>query len=221
MSYDSNGQDQQVTVSFGYLVPKAQFKVYGEFGRRDHADDCRDFLLSPEHARVYLLGFQKLLALPKNGEFIQVRGEVTHQQESVNRYIGYLGLGSNQTWHAHGLARGFVNYGRALGVGADVGSNVQTLGIARVSGLNKRGVQLERLSNHQDFFYRAFGQDPEKNPWIDFSLGLRWDQRWDRLIFGGKAQFIQARSYQWQSKPNSSSDFPDGKNYFSFQSRST
>jgi len=214
--YDGRGQDQQLAISFRYLVPKAYFEIYGEFGRRDHSYDWREFILNPEHARAFLFGFQKLFPLAKPETFIQVRGEITHQQESVNRYIRYPGLIGNQTWHTHGLARGFVNYGESLGVGAGVGSNVQTLEISQVKGLNKRGVLLERLVNNQDFFYRAFGQNPEKKPWIDFSLGLLWDQQFDRIILSGKAQFIKGFNYQWQSDGVSTEDFANGKKVFSF-----
>jgi hypothetical protein len=213
--FDSRGQDQQASVSFRYLVPSARFEVYGEFGRRDHAFNWGEFILNPEHARAYLVGFQKLFALSKKNEFIQVRAEMTHQQESVNRYIRYPGLIGNQTWHTHGLARGFVNYGQTLGVGSGVGANVQTLEISKVMGFSKRGVLFERLENHQDFFYRAFGQNPEKEPWIDLSLGLLFDQKWKQFIFSSKTQVIYAQNYQWNSEGLSTNEFPNGQKQFS------
>ena len=158
----------------------------------------------------------KLFATAKPSTFIQIRAEITHQQESNNRYIRYLGLTGNQTWHTHGLARGFVNYGEAMGVGSGVGSNVQTVEIAKVSGLNKRGILLERLENNQDFYYRAFGQDSGRKPWIDLSLGLLWDQQWNNLILSGKAQFIKSYNYQWENEGLSTEDFPSGYNHLAF-----
>ncbi|WP_268034992.1 capsule assembly Wzi family protein [Algoriphagus sp. PAP.12] len=219
VAYDSRGQDQQVSMSFRYLIPKAKMEVYGEMGRRDHAFNWRDFFLNPEHARAYLVGIQKLFSLPSEGEFIQIRGEITHQQESINRYVRYPGLIGNQTWHTHGLARGFVNRGEALGVGAGVGSNVQTLELSKVRGLNKRGILLERLANNQDFYSRAFGQNPERNPWIDLSIGILWDEQWNRVILSGKLQFIKAFNYQWQVEPESRPDFPVGSNVGSIYSQ--
>ncbi|MHA7129381.1 capsule assembly Wzi family protein [Algoriphagus namhaensis] len=214
--YDSRGQDQQVSVSLRYLVPSAQFEIYSEFGRRDHSFNWREFILNPEHARAYLVGFQKLFQTGKPNRYLQVRGEMTHQQESVNRYIRYPGLIGNQTWHTHGLARGFVNYGQTLGVGSGVGANVQTLEIASIRGMNKLGLRLERLENHQDFFYRAFGQNDKKRPWIDLSAALLFDKSWERLIFSSQAQFIYAQNYQWISSGIPSAEFPSGKNLFSF-----
>ncbi|SDC84261.1 Capsule assembly protein Wzi [Algoriphagus faecimaris] len=216
VEYDSRGQDQQVVLSFRYFSNKGNFEVYSEYGRRDHAFDWRDFIMNPEHARAYLMGFQKLFQLEKPDQFIQVRGELTHQQESVNRYIRYSGLIGNQTWHTHGLARGFVNRGEALGVGAGVGSNVQTLEISKVRKMNKIGVLFERLENHQDFYYRAFGQNSEKKPWIDFSLGLLWDHQWQNLLISAKGQFIRSSNYQWESASLSSQDFSAGEGKIAF-----
>ncbi|MEB2777510.1 capsule assembly Wzi family protein [Algoriphagus sp. D3-2-R+10] len=214
--YDSNGRDQQVSIFFRLLVPKAHFEIYGEYGRRDHSFNWREFILNPEHARAYLAGFQKIFPIDAENTFIQVRGEMTHQSESVNRYIRYPGLIGNQTWHTHGLARGFVNYGETLGVGSGVGSNVQILEVSHVSGFNKRGILLERLENNQDFYYRAFGHDSNKKPWIDFSVGLLWDQQWDQLILSGKAQFIKSYNYQWVTELKSKDDFPVGYNPLAF-----
>lgn len=206
--YDSRGQDQQVVISFRFLSPKGRFEVYGEYGRRDHAFDWRDFIMNPEHARAFLLGFQKLIPLEKSDSYLQISGELTHQQESVNRYIRYRGLIGNQTWHTHGLARGFVNRGESLGVGQGVGSNVQTLEISKVKGFNKVGLLLERLENHQDFYYRAFGQNPEILPWVDYSIAGLFDWQWKSLLISSKIQWIKAYNYQWQSNEMASADFP-------------
>jgi hypothetical protein len=207
IEYDNNGKDQQVVLSFRYLVPSAKFEIYGEYGRRDHGYTWREFIINPEHARAFLVGFQKLITLQKSDEFLQIRGEYTHQQESINRYIRYPGLIGNQTWHTHGIARGFVNRGEALGVGAGVGSNVMTLEVSKVSKLSKQGVLFERLENHQDFFYRAFGRNPIRKPWIDYSIGLLWDQSFEKLTLGSKLQLITSFNYQWQSNLSSNPDF--------------
>jgi hypothetical protein len=178
---DGEGRDQQVTFFGRWVIPKGKMEIYFEYGRRDHAFNWREALLNPEHARAYLAGFQKAWSSSKPGRFWLIRGEMLHQQESINRTIRYAGLGGGYTWHTHGQARGFSNYGEALGTGPGVGSNVQTLEFSLVEGLNKRGVRLERLANHQDFFYRAFGRSSGRQPWIDYSIGLLWDQSFKNL----------------------------------------
>ncbi|WP_232834880.1 capsule assembly Wzi family protein [Pleomorphovibrio marinus] len=212
---DGEGRDQIASVFMRYVVPNAQSEFYFEFGRRDHSLNWREFLLNPEHARAYLLGFTHLVDLTGMRPKLQFRGEITHQQESVNRYIRYPGLGGNITWHTHWNARGFVNHGQALGVGSGVGSNVQTLEVAFVDKFNKLGILMERLANHQDFYFRAFGQQREHKPWVDLSLGLLFSHQWERFLVDSRLQFIHANNYQWQLKPESEPNFPVGVHKFS------
>ncbi len=213
---DLEGKDQQVAVSLRYLIPSAGAEIYGEYGRRDHALNWREFILNPDHARAYLLGFNKLFEIPGEEKYIQVRAEMTQQQESVNRYIRYLGLGGNQTWHTHWRARGFTNHGQALGVGTGVGSNVQSAEIAMVKKLNKFGVLMERVANHQDFYFRAFGQQQERKPWVDLSLGLLFDYQMNNLLVSSRFQVIHGLNYQWQLSKNSTSLFPVGSHRYDF-----
>lgn len=219
VAYDTLAQDQQVSVFFRYVNTKAKFEIYAEYGRRDHSYDWRDFILNPEHARAYLMGFSKLFQTGKANKFYQIRGEIIHQQESINRYIRYPDLNAgNTSWHTHYQVRGFTNYGEPMGVGIGVGGNAQILEISQVKGLNKVGFLFQRLENHQDFFYRAFGQNPEKSPWVDFSMAFIWEHQWERLVLSANAQIINGVNYQWQSSLNSTEDFPAGKNQLSFNS---
>lgn len=212
------GRDQQLTVFGRYLLPKAHMEFYAEFGRRDHALNWREFTLNPEHARAFLMGFQKLFPLEKEGRWIQVRGEMAQQQESINRIIRY-GSGSGATWGNHGNARGFTQSGQALGMGIGTGNNHQLLELSWVDQFNKRGILLERMVNNQDFYYRA--GFPQRNiaPWVDMSLGLLWDQRWDRMLVQSKLQMIYANNYQWDSRHHPQDQFMPSSNKFSLLSR--
>jgi hypothetical protein len=221
VTFDSDGADQQISVSLRWIIPKSKFEFYGEFGRRDHALNWREFILNPEHARAYLMGFKKLISLPKDGRFFQIKGEITHQQESVNRYIRYPGLGGGLTWHTHNPSRGFAKNGQALGVGIGVGSNVQTLEMAIVQNFNKFGLIFERLENHQDFYYKSQMQFTEHRPWIDLSVGFLFDKQWNNLLLSSKFQLINGINYQWQLHPNSTPDFPKGKNLFSLHAQTS
>ncbi|TXE08814.1 capsule assembly Wzi family protein [Algoriphagus aquimarinus] len=215
--YDSKGQDQQIAFFLRYFNSKGNFEAYAEFGKQDHSYDWRDFILSPEHARAYLLGFSKLFKTGKQDQYYQVRGEIVQQAESVNRYIRYPDLNSgNTSWHTHYQVRGFTNEGQSMGVGIGVGGNAQILEVSQVSNLNKVGILLQRIENHQDFYYRSFGNNPNKRPWIDFSMGILWDHQWDRFILSSKAQVIQGVNYQWENLAGSTSDFPKGQKLWTF-----
>ncbi len=216
VEFDNEGRDQQLTLFFRLLIPEAQTEIYGEYGKRDHNFNWREAILNPEHARAYLFGMRKMVSTPIANRYVQVRGEITHQQESVNRYIRYPGTTGGLSWHTHTKARGFAQLGQPLGVGIGVGSNVQTLEVALVEGLNKKGILIERLANHQDFYFRTLAQDPTNNPWIDLSLGLLWDQQWRNFVLSSKAQFIKGYNNQWQNGNGSTLEFPRGNNSFAF-----
>ncbi len=216
VGFDANGRDQTITLFGRLVVPKTKSELYFELGRRDHAYTWRDYYLNPEHARAYILGFNQLFEIPQWGKTVQVRSEITHQQESVNRYLRYGGISGGikggLTWHTHNPARGFVNYGQPLGVGIGVGSNVQTMEFALVDGVDKMGISFERLANNQDFYYKAQLQNSERKPWVDLSLGFLYDKQFSNLLLSSKLQIIHARNYQWQLDPASTTGFPKGKN---------
>lgn len=212
VDFDSNGRDQQMIIFGRYLIPKAKFEFYFEYGRRDHAFSWREFTLNPEHARAFILGFNKLFPSPIQNKIFKVRGEITQQQESINRLVRYSGEGGHFSWHMHKRARGFTNYGQGLGVGIGQGGNVQTLEISLVEEYDKFGVLFERLENNQGFYYRSFYESSENKPWIDFSLGFLYDKKFNNLLLSSKLQIIHARNYQWQLDPSSTPDFPKGKN---------
>ena len=106
----------------------------------------------------------------------------------------------------------FVNYGQPLGVGIGTGSNLQTVEVSLVEGVDKMGLLFERLANNQDFYYKALLQFTERKPWVDLSLGFLYDKQFNNLLLSSKLQLIHARNYQWQLDPTSTPDFPKGKN---------
>ncbi|OYX09916.1 MAG: hypothetical protein B7Z16_18500, partial [Algoriphagus sp. 32-45-6] len=219
VEFDGNGRDQTIVLFGRYLVQSTKSEIYFEYGRRDHAFSWREFLLSPEHARAFLFGFNQLIKIPSLSKTLQIRSEITHQQESVNRYIRYRGLTGGITWHTHTPARGFVNYGQPLGVGIGTGSNVQTVEFSLVDGVNKKGVFFERLANNQDFYYKAQLQNTQRKPWIDLSLGFLYDKQFNNLLLSSKLQLIHARNYQWQLHPDSTPLFPKGQNLTSMMAQ--
>lgn len=217
--YDERAQDQQASFFGRYLFQPAKAELYFEFGRRDHAYDWRDAIMSPEHARAYLIGFTKLVDLSTTNKHLQIRGEITQQQESVNRYIRYGGAGI--TWHMHGQVRGFTNHGQPMGVGIGTGSNVQTLEITLVERFEKMGILLERLENNQDFYYLAFGSKNERKPWVDFSIGFLFDKQFGNLVLSSKLQVINGLNYQWQLDPKSTPQFPKSENLMSVMAQAS
>jgi hypothetical protein len=218
VSYDGRRQSQQIAIFTKYIFPIAKAEIYFQFGRRDHALNWREFILNPEHARAYQIGFIKLANLFSIAKMLQIRGEITHQQESVNRNLRYDVDGGN-SWHTHGHVRGFTNFGQPMGVGIGTGSNVQTLEVSLVEDWNKLGILFERLENNQDFYYRAFGQQDELKPWIDWSAALLWNTSYKDLFLSARLQGTFGRNYQWGLTQKSTPEFPVSQNLFSVHSQ--
>ncbi|MDE0561955.1 hypothetical protein OU792_18300 [Algoriphagus sp. NF] len=215
------GRSQQISMFGRYIHRLSKLEIYFEFGKRDHALNWRELVLNPEHARAYIFGFNKLIRIEELKSDILIRGEITHQQESVNRYIRYLGLGGGFSWHMNGSLGGITHHGQPTGVGIGTGSNIQTLEISKIDGLNKAGIFFERLENTVDYYYKVQFQNSERKPWVDLSLGFLYDKQFNNLLLSSKLQLIHARNYQWQLDPASTPDFPKGKNLTSVMAQAS
>lgn len=208
------GRDQQITAFFRYVFPQAGFEFYGEFGRRDHALNLRDLTLSPAHARSYLLGFNKLFKLTGH-KMIQIRSEVTQQQQSINRVVR---ANSTTPWHTNATIGGFSNMDQALGVGIGMGSNIQVLEVSLVEKFDKLGVYFERLGNNQDFYDEGEMTELGYKPWIDFTFGALFDKQFDRILISTKTNLTYTNNYQWSGKSPTITDFAATNTKFSFHS---
>jgi hypothetical protein len=211
--YDDRLQSQQLSGFARLVIPKAKAEVYFEFGRRDHAVDWREFILKPEHARAYLVGFKKLITLP-NETFLQVNGEMLQQQESINILTRY-GASGGSSWTSHGIRQGFTNQGQMLGPGIGPSSNVQTLETSWVKGIKKLGIRWERLNRHQDVYTRRFNDPSENGRWVDYSARLLADWQFDNLLISSTVNLVYSINPQWDLKGKSTTEFPNGKRSFS------
>ena len=211
--YDDRLQSQQLIGFARLVIPKTKAEIYFEFGRRDHAVDWREYILNPEHARAYLLGFKKLISLP-NESFFEVNGEVLQQQESINILTRY-GASGGSSWASHGIRQGFTNQGQLLGPGVGPSSNVQTLETSWVKGVKKLGVRWERLNRHQDVYTRRFNDPSENGRWVDYSARLLADWQFKNLLVSSTFNLVYSLNPQWDLKDKSITEFPNGEKDFS------
>ena len=211
--YDDRLQSQQLTGFARLVIPKAKAEVYFEYGRRDHAVDWREFLLNPEHARAYLLGFKKLIPLPDNS-FIQINGELLQQKESINRDLRYF-MGMGGSWASHGIRQGFTHQGQMLGPGIGPSSNVQTLETSWVKGIKKLGIRWERLNRHQDVFTRVFSVHSQNGRWVDYSTRFLADWQFNNLLVSSTMNLVYSLNPQWAINRIGTREFPNGNRGFS------
>lgn len=205
------GRDQQISVFFRYLFPKIGFEFYGEYGRRDHALNMRDLVLSPAHSRAYILGFNKVFHL-SGDKLIQIRSEMTQQAQSVNWVVR---ANSTTPWGTNGTIGGFTSWDQAMGVGAGMGANVQMIELSLVEKLNKIGIYFERRAPFADFYDTA---DLAKNgykPWIDFTAGPVIDRQWNNLLISARMLFTYTNNYYWSQNSGPQYDFPQLNSKFS------
>jgi hypothetical protein len=107
----------------------------------------------------------------------------------------------------------------AYNLPADQDVDLQTLEISLVEDWKKWGIFFERLENHQDFFYHAFGQQSERKPWIDWSTALLWNTNYKDLFISARLQGTYARNYQWGLSETSTPEFPVSQNLLSLHSQ--
>ncbi|HEY0668705.1 MAG TPA: capsule assembly Wzi family protein [Sphingobacteriaceae bacterium] len=191
---DSVRRDQLVSVFARWLFKESKAEVYFEYGLNDHAFNFRDFLVAPEHARAYTLGFSKLVTIDADQDaYYQVAAEVTHMEQSIDRSIRDAG-----EWYTHyQVHHGYTNNGQVLGAGIGPGGNLQSLQISRVRGIDRSGIQLERYEHNGDLA-NAFGY----RQWIDLSIGVFADRNYKNFILSGKLQGIQSYNYLWNDGIN-------------------
>lgn len=200
-------RDQYLSAYLRWLWKKAHAELYFEYGRNDASYHFRDAIMTPEHSAAYTFGFVKLLPLKNNKEFVQVSSEVTRLQQSVNYIIRDAG-----NWYTHFQVReGYSHRGEVLGAGIGPGSNVQFLEVSWFRGLDKVGVQLERLVNNNDFYYHYFPNSSSNQPWVDLSIGVNGNRKIDNFLLSGKLQYIRSFNYWWEEAPESTSFAYKGK----------
>lgn len=194
---DEGGQDQYVSIFGRLAIPSAKFEVYGEYARNDHPWNTRDLSVMTNHSRAYIVGMRKLVPLNnRHHDLLQVNFELTqlempktvNQRESTPFYVHYQVLD------------GYTHLGQVLGAGIGPGSNIQSVNVSWLRGINQLGIQLERYVHNNDLFYYVFS-DIRRN-WVDYSLAFHGEWNYKNYIFYGKTQFMQANNYQYQIKPN-------------------
>jgi hypothetical protein len=191
---DAFGRDQLFSL-FGRLVlPESNAEFYAEYGRNDHSQNLRDFIIEPEHARAYILGVKKLFPTAKKKD-VELFVELSHLQNPSTKDVRAL-----EGWYTHYQVRhGYTNQGQVIGAGIGPGGSSQTIGLSWLKDMNKFGVMLERIVHNNDFYYDAFASRQEyKRHWVDlaFNLNKSWIKK--RIIYSANLSLVRSYNYQWQ-----------------------
>lgn len=189
---DAKKRDQMISFFFRFILPKEKAEFYAEYGRNDHSQNARDFLLEPEHSRAYILGFSKTFENPKND--VRLFGEITNLQMPSTML-----LRAQESWYSHYQVRhGYTNYGQVTGAGIGPGGSSQTIGLQWGKAFNKIGGTIERVVRNNDFYYDAFTPSKQwQKSWADISLNLNKSWLSKRIVYDVRLSFINSLNYQW------------------------
>lgn len=189
---DEKKRDQMISFFFRFILPKDRTEFYAEYGRNDHSQNARDFLLEPEHSRAYIIGFSKTFEKQKND--MKLFGEITNLQIPST-----ILLRPQESWYAHYQVRhGYTNYGQVIGTGIGPGGSSQTIGLQWGKAFNKIGGTIERVVHNNDFYYNAFSSlEQWQKHWVDLSLNLNKCWSTKRILYDASLSFINSMNYEW------------------------
>lgn len=204
---DQAAQDVNASVFFRWLIPEAQFEIYGEYARNDRSYDLRDLAVQLNHSRSYMFGLRKLfpVRIMDEKDLFEVAFEITQLEPSKN-----VELRLTSPMYGHTIVtNGYTNLGQILGAGIGYGNNLQTLNVGWLRGGRQIGIQLERLVHHNALFYDLIA-DRRRN-WVDFNFGFYGNYDYKRFIFTGRLIFTKAYNYQYR--------IGESRNLWNFQNK--
>lgn len=126
--YENEVEDQKISLTADWLIPKGGIDVYAEFGIDDHInadEESSSYITHYWHTFTYTFGLKKEIAVSKNND---IRGEVifewnnTEMSQDMQMHWPY-----NFGFH-HVVTQGYTNKGQWLGSGIGYGGQSQYLG---------------------------------------------------------------------------------------------
>jgi hypothetical protein len=136
--------ENQLASVFGrWVLPRAGFEVYAEYGRDDYNRDITDLILQPDHIATYGLGTQKVWSASTDTTMTVLRAELVNFEVSV---IARLPRGEGSTYTHFGVRQGHTHRGQLLGAGFAVNSGAgATLRVDRYTRSGRTTVEWWRL----------------------------------------------------------------------------
>jgi hypothetical protein len=196
-------QDPYYSIFFRYVWPESHVEIYGEIGRSDYYWNLRDLIVQTEHSSAYNLGFRKLVPINNiKKDYLQVNLELTQLGKNPTTT-----LREDDSWGLSSIVRdGYTHNGQFLGPGIGPASNSQTLNISWLRSFKMIGLQIERLSHNEDYFYTAFSTHYAR--WVDFKYSLIGNWNYRNLLFMIELKAIVAKNYQWDWANPGTSEYP-------------
>jgi hypothetical protein len=178
--FGDDPDNQLASIFVRWMLPRAGFEVYGEYGRNDHNWDLRDFFLEPDQNSGHLLGFRKVWSVSEN--LLAVRGEV------LNTAQGHVKQVREQVpFYIHSRQRqGHTHRGQVLGSAAGYGGGGSVLAADYYHRAGRLTVAWRRELRQErgQYWWDRNVREPGLDVLYDFGVdALIFYRRWD--IGGG------------------------------------
>jgi len=201
-----------------WVWPEAKSEIYFEYGRTNNSDNQESFGEGTGHSRAFIVGLKKLLPLHNlRKDYIQVALEITQLQNGPD-HISRPG----ESWYTNSLVgHGYTNMGEVLGAGIGPGGNLQSLDISFYRGLKRIGLQFERQTQNNDFYYYAFEDIQDwRSHWVDLSGAVNAEWNYSNLLLNAKFVMIRSLNYQWWLRQYDENQyFVPGRDVLNFQAQ--
>ncbi|HMI00875.1 MAG TPA: capsule assembly Wzi family protein [Pedobacter sp.] len=173
-----------------WVMPETHAEVYVQYGRNDHLANSAGKKL---HSNAYVAGFNKLVSLNRQQEYIQVGVEFTQLEVQKKGQI------TNHSWYLDDLiVHGYTNTGQVMGAGIGPGGNMQSLDVSWVKGLKRIGISMDRIVNNNDFFWATvYPVKDIRRHWIDLVYSGTASWNFNRIILNAQLSYIKSLNYQW------------------------
>jgi len=203
-----------------YLFEEEQAEVYVEYARDRATWSSWAYWMSPEFSRAYILGFQKYISLGSSGrDAFQLGVEITQTEKSKDTRLLQGGVQSGYDWYQDfDVRQGYTHRGQFLGAGIGNGSNLYTLELAWVRGLQKIGFRAERYAHNMDFFYWVIKDF--RSAWVDMRGTLYGSIPVGKALFHAEVTGIDNYNFQYAFRSKDPDNFfADGENVFNLSAR--
>ncbi len=192
---DSLYRDQIASVFFRYVLPKSGFEIYGEYGREDASYNIRDFLMTPNHSRAFIVGLQKLYTLPMQ-QYLKLGIEVTQEQQPAD----YLVRDSGPWYLNYQVTRGWTNNGKVLGASIGPGSNSRNFTLQWIKQSNWLGIELIQIERNNDFYNEIFYNTVDNRKWTDYIIGINGNTLYGKnkkILINFSVDYILSKNAHW------------------------
>ena len=140
------------------------------------------------HSAAYLIGFKKTWN-SGNEVLYDLTTEITKTTQSPDRLVREAG-----DWYTHSyIAEGYTNQNQIMGVGAGLGTNLQTVQINRFQKKHVWGASFEHIERKPHLM---------TNTWNDWVIGIQHKRRYEKLFVDAQLQFVNSNNYAWDKGKN-------------------